>query len=104
MGFGNLDRRIVIQTGTETVTGNGERTTSWATFHTCWAGMEYGTGSEKYEGDQLSALNQTRFKVRYKSGINEKMRISYDSSYYDIMHIEEVDRERYLILTAEKKY
>lgn len=103
MGFGNLDRRIVIQTGTETVTTNGERTVVWSAYHTCWAGIGYVGGDEKYEADQLTASNDIAFKIRYTTGITEKMRISYDSAFYDITHIAEVNRERYLILKAEKK-
>jgi len=99
---GALDRRIVIQTGAETVTDNGERTVSWSTYHTCWAGLDYGAGDEGYDTDQRTASNTINFKIRYKTGITEKMRISYDSAYYNILHIEEVGRERFLILKAKK--
>jgi SPP1 family predicted phage head-tail adaptor len=103
MGFGKLDRRIVIQSGTETVTSNGERTESWTTFHTCWAGLDYGAGDEEYDAGQLTALNEIAFKIRYKSGVLAKMRVSYDSFYYDILHVTEVDRQRYLIIKATKR-
>ena len=103
MGFGNLDRRIEIKTGTETVTANGERTTAWSSFHTCWAGLDYSAGDEAYEADQLTASNVVNFKIRYFPAITEKMKLVYDSKDYDILHITEVDRQRYLIIKAEKK-
>lgn len=103
MGFGNLDRRIDIQTGAETVTANGQRTTVWSSFHECWAGLDYGLGDEGYEADQLTASNVIKFKIRYFAGITEKMKLVYDSIDYDISHIAEIDRQRYLIIKAEKK-
>lgn len=103
MGFGNLDRRIEIQVGTETVLTNGERSVIWSEQLTCWAALDYGSGDEDYEADQITASNSIMFKIRYAPGLNEKMRISYSSEVYDILHIAEVDRQRYLILKAKKK-
>lgn len=103
MGFGNLDRRIVIQSRSVSSLANGEPSISWSTYHTCWAGLDYGSDGEGYDGDQLTASNTIMFKIRYKSGLNETMRISYNSAYWDITHIEEVGRQRFLILKAEKK-
>lgn len=103
MGFGNLDREIEIQIPQESVGSNGERTYGWSEYVTLWAGLGYGPGDEKYEASQLTASNTIDFKIRYYTGITTDMRISYGNAYYDIRHIEEVDRQRYLILKAEKK-
>jgi len=105
MAFGDLDRRIVIQNNTQSQLGNGEPVDSWSTFVTLWATAEFGlkkAEGEDYEAGQLTASNTVGFKVRYYPGITEQMRISYDSTYYNITHIEEVGRERFLILKATK--
>ena len=103
MGFGSLDERIIIQTVTETVSGNGERTEAWSTYLTCWAGVDYSSGGESYEGGQVTASNTVVFMIRYYAGITEKMRVSYQSAYWDIEKIVEQGRERYLLLTAKKR-
>jgi SPP1 family predicted phage head-tail adaptor len=102
MAFGELDRRVIIQQGTETVGANGERSVVWSTFVTLWAGIDYGTGGEDYEAGQRTASNEVNFVVRYYPGITEKMRVSYDSASYDILHISEVGRQRYLMLKSVK--
>ena len=102
MEVGGFDRQIVIQQGTEVVGANGARTDSWSTFVTVWAGLDYGAGGEDYEAGQRTASNTVNFHIRYYPGITEQMRISYDSSYYDILHITEVGRQRFLVLKAQK--
>lgn len=102
MEVGALDRQIVIQQNTQSIGANGERTDSWSTFVTVWAGIEYGTGGEGYKANQLTASNDVSFVVRYYPGITERMRISYDSAYWDIVHIAEVGRQRFLVLKAQK--
>ena len=87
MGFGNLDRRIDLQTGVEAVADNGSRTVSWSSFQECWAGLDYGkkgVGDEDYEADQLTASNVIRFKIRYLPGVNEKMRLAYGDVDYNV--------------------
>lgn len=103
MGFGSLDREIEIQYQLTSTGANGERTYSWLEHVTVWAGIEYGSGDEDYEADQLTASNTVQFKIRYNSSITTKMRIEWNSAYYDILHITEVDRQRFLILKAQKK-
>ena len=106
MGFGNLDRLITILKWdtTDMILSNGERYRNWSdVVVNLWAGLEYSGGDEDYEANQRTASNEIRFKVRYYPGITEKMRILMDSVYYDITHITEVGRGKYLILKAEKK-
>ena len=106
MGFGNLDRQIVISSVAETVSGNGERSESWSAFHNCWAAIEYGIKGqegEDYEAGQLVSSNTVKFLIRYYPGITTKMKITYSSVDYNILHISEQGRERFLILKAEKK-
>lgn len=103
MGLGNLDREISIETVAETVTTNGERTLVWSVFHSCWAGIDLGKGGEGYEADQLTASDTINFRIRYFADITTKMKIVYDELDYDILHISEEGRRRFLILNARKK-
>lgn len=102
--IGQFDESIIIQTPTDTIGSTGERTQAWGTFYTCFAKRIYRGGSEKNENDEEVALNRVKFKVWYKAAVTERMRVKDAANLlYDIIHIEIVGRNQYLILTAEKR-
>ena len=102
MNIGRLDRKIVIENQTFSTNSIGEYTSSWSVFHTTFASIKKVSGSEKIEADQITATNKVRFKIRFFDGITEAMRVVYNGAYYDIIEIQELDREG-LFLTAIKK-
>jgi SPP1 family predicted phage head-tail adaptor len=101
--IGKLDQQIVIQNYTTTRTDSGAEVDTWTTLATVWAGVDFKAGNENFEADQKVANNIVKFKIRYLAGVLAKSRISYDSEYWDILHITGNSRLRYLELTAEKK-
>lgn len=102
MNIGKLDRKIVIESYTVSKNSLNESVSTWATYHTCFAHIQSAGGNEGIESDKITATNRVKFKIRYFAGINEKMRISYNSYYYDIIEIHELGREG-LWITATKK-
>jgi len=102
MNIGRLDRKIVIQVQNFATNAIGEYTTTWDTFHNAFANVQRVSGTETVDADQVTATNKVKFKIRYFAGINESMRIVYNSNYYDILEIQELDREA-LWLTATRK-
>lgn len=102
MNIGRLDRKITIESYTTAVNAIGEDVGTWSTYHTAAAAISKGTGLEKPEGGKVTATNKVRFKIRYFAGIDETMRVVYNSNYYDIHEIQELDREG-LWITASKK-
>lgn len=103
MQIGDLDRRITIQQATTASDVFGEQVETWSTYRKVWAKLSYESGNEFFEADQKTAVRTVKFTVRYDSSITEVMRISYNSAYYDIRSIEEVGRNRYLVLKTEKR-
>lgn len=104
MNIGHMDRRIELQTSTESVNTYGERADSWATFATVWAAIVYKGGSEKVSGDQVSATNKVEFRIRYSSTTNRVLasdRVLYNSQYYQILAVEEIGRREGLTLICE---
>lgn len=101
--IGNLDRRICIQTSTETRGASGQEVLTWTTWVECWAGIEYpGTRSdEQVIADQEVSMTTVFFIIRYRDGINQKMRIMYNGVYYDILNKFEIGRREYLRLPAK---
>ncbi len=102
MNIGRLDRKIVIEQVSNAKNALGEYVTTWSTYHTCFAAVSRFGGIEKMEAGKTTATNRIRFKIRFFDGITEDMRVLYNSKYYDITEIQELNREG-LWLTANTK-
>ncbi len=102
--IGKLDRRITIQSLTQGLgTEYGEPTETWSDWATVWANVYMGGGREFEAARQITAEIDTQFQIRYVSGIQETMRISYDGRLYDIYRIQEVGRHERLNLWAKAR-
>jgi len=90
-----LRHSVTIEEPTETQDATGQPITSWTTFATARAKIdtttEFGRDTEVFVGNELVASAGVIFTMRYISGLTEKMRISYNGDYYDIIGIADVD-------------
>ena len=102
MNIGRLDRKIVIESKTTTTNEVGEPVSTWSTYHTAFAAVQRVGGSEVEEASKTTATRKVKFKLRYYAGIDETMRVLYDSSYYDITEIQELDRQGIWIYANKK--
>jgi len=84
MRGGRLRKQIVIETPAESQGGAGEVTNSWATFATVRAELITQTAREALKSDQILGIQYTTFRIRYLTGITTKMRVLYNSRYFDI--------------------
>jgi SPP1 family predicted phage head-tail adaptor len=103
MIIGKLDRRIQIQSLSETRDSFGGNSPAWNTLYSVWASVTPLGGIEKDEADKTTATSPVTFSIRYITGLREKMRIVYNSDIYNIISIGEPDRRRSLTITAQKK-
>ena len=104
MNPGNLDQRIVIQGLSEATDDFGQRVQTFSTLATVWAKVEERNGNEKELGNQLVATRFVDFIIRYKSGLDERMRITYGGSTYLIQSIIKEDaRKSFMRITTELK-
>jgi SPP1 family predicted phage head-tail adaptor len=90
MSAGRRRHRIVIeqpQVTADPVTN--EQVETWVTFATVWAGAEDKPAKEFHENGQFHARSLTVFEVLRLSvvGVNERMRIQFDGSTYNIVAI-----------------
>lgn len=104
MQIGNLNRRIDIYTQTTTADTYGATVETDSLVRSTWAQIEPASGNEALEGKKDTATRAVKFMIRYRTGMTEKMKIKYDGSFYNITAIEEPDKKRTLVITAEKKY
>ncbi len=101
MRAGKLRHQITIQQNTPARNGKGEEIDSWSTFATRYAAVIPLTGRELFNAQQRHAEAELRMELRYFSGVTTKMRVSWDSRLFDILHIanlDERDRELHLLV------
>ena len=91
---GQLDRRITIQDAQELIDVFGQRKDIFVTLASVWAKVEEKRGSEGEEGNQLVATKRVEFFIRYRSDINEQMRILYNNETYTIEAILNADSRK----------
>jgi SPP1 family predicted phage head-tail adaptor len=95
MRAGMTDRRITIEESTNaTPNDHGEVIASWSDVATVWAYRKPLKGQEKPQEQQELATAEFMFRIRYRTGITEKMRITYNSEIYDILAVFELGRKK----------
>lgn len=104
MNAGKLRKAITIQQHTNTSDEYGAQVLTWSSFGTDrWAQIEPLNGREYFAGQQFQSKVDTRFTIRYVSGITPKMRVFYNSMAYDIEAIINIDeRNKTLQLMCSK--
>ena len=104
MNPGDLDQRIVIQGLSEAADDFGQSVQTFSTLATVWAKIEERRGTEGESGDQLVATRLVDFIIRYKSGLDERMRIAYSGNTYLIQSIIKEDaRKSFMRITTKLK-
>ena len=106
MTIGELDRRIILQNPTATANGYGEQTFTWADYRTVWSHVNWKGGSRSDESDLITSTTKVVFTIRNLdiSGLTNTTRIFFDSKYYFIHAIKQIDgREQFLEIETEEK-
>ena len=103
MNAGLMDELVTVEQYSMTTDSNtGEKLQSWTTYSTPWARIqESESGSESVDSDRREAKQTVTFSLRYDSGITTKMRILWESKYYNIINIADLERRMYLRLQTE---
>ena len=99
----HLRHKILIEQVTETRDGFGDIVQTWTTYSTRRAEVEPLNGREYFDSKSVQADVTIRFRIRYLKDITPKMRINYDSRYFDIQSIINVkERKRELVLMCKE--
>ena len=91
---GQLDRRITIKNFSETTDNFGQQVKSFSTLASVWANVVERVGREGEDGDMIAATKKVEFIIRYRTDVNEEMRISYNSNTYKIQAIQSADARK----------
>lgn len=103
--IGELDRRIIIESPTTATNKFGERTKTWATDYTLWAKVDFKRSNRKEQSQELVEVSDAIFFIRNLGvTILGTYRVNYDSNYYYIHGVKEVDgRKQFLELLTQEK-
>ena len=104
MRSGALRHRITIESNTSTRDQYGGSINTWATHSICRADIEVASGSENVSGDQISGNQSFVFTCRPDVSVSRivpEMRILWNSRYFDIQSIKNINEINYkLLITA----
>lgn len=92
---GALRHRVTLQAlgaGSPQQTGSGMPDESWGDVATVYASVEPLNGRELFAAQEHHAEVTTRIRLRYRSGITAKMRVSHGGTVYNILSV--IDAEK----------
>lgn len=102
---GDLRHRVTIKTPGMVENEAGEEVPGYVEFKKAWASIKPITGREYQENEKDSNEITHRIRIRYTTGLTEKMRIVFGIRKFDIesiINVEELNREL-LIKCIEKR-
>ena len=103
MRSGKLNRRVTIQRLEVTKDEYNADIESWVDAATVWAHIEPLRGREYWQAKQVVAEVTGRITIRYLTGIDEKMRVTYGDRVYNILAvINPEERNRVLQLLVKE--
>ena len=91
MKAGLLRHRIKIEVGAETQNSFNEEVLDWSTFATRSASVSPLKGRELFDAQQRYSEVTHKIVMRYLAGVLPKMRVSFDSRFFDINAVLNID-------------
>ena len=101
---GRLNKRITIQqlSAVDEFDTIGNQLPGWTDYHSCWAAITGGKGSESQQAREPKQKVEKNFKIRYcvkLENINDiNYRIKYKNQYYDIKDIDNISEADSLLI------
>lgn len=94
MRAGKMDRRIVLQSASNTVNDAGTPILTWKTKATVWAELVQRSTREyiRAQGAQDEAV--IIFRIRWLPGISTADRVVFDGRTFNIREVATIDRKR----------
>lgn len=106
MQSGKLRQRVIIEQAIVSQDEVGEETQTWVTVDEVWAAVEPLTGGERYttQNAQLLAEADTLIRIRHRTGVTHKMRVTWESRTFGIQAVVNLKtRDRQIHLICKEK-
>ena len=78
MRAGQLRHRLKILKPTDVAASWNNTETEWTTYATVWGKIEWLSGREYYEANQVQSQNRCIITIRYLRGLTPNMRIEFE--------------------------
>lgn len=101
MRSGSMDRRIDIQTATRSQDASGQEIETWSVLVTIWAERKDMRASERFAAEQRLAVRTCIFRIRWRAGLTERMRVVDGETTYDVTGIAGDNRAGWCELACE---
>ena len=99
----DLNRKVELQSLTKTATASGGFTDTWVSVAFVWAKIKNTSGSELMHADQLGAVAFSDFTIRYRTNINESMKLVYRGTDFQIRHINNLEElDLFIVVKGER--
>lgn len=97
---GEYNRKIQVQRRSGAVDGSGQLLDDWITIHELWSKIKTETGMATIRQAAaaqgvMTTTTRVSFRIRYRKGIDEGMRVFRNGVAYDILRVQtdEANRE-----------
>ncbi len=101
-GAGVLRERVTIQRKVVTRDGYGAEQVTWQDVATVWARVEVVKEREVPESRQMDVMASHRVTMRYRTDVDETMRLVWRGRVLNIVALVPDERRRYLAVLAEE--
>jgi SPP1 family predicted phage head-tail adaptor len=103
MDVGQLDRRALIESPTETRDGYGALIPGWAAVCSVWCAVQPIAGAERLVMGTGITSEHFRVTIRYRTDITNKCRVTIDGSKVAVVHSHtEIGRREWTELICER--
>lgn len=101
--IGRMDRPVIIEQSSVTRDDYGEPIHAWEELAKVWAREVQIPRGELTTAQQRVAVKEVQYRMRYRSDVNERMRLLDGGSTYYITRIQRIGRNEAMIITAESR-
>ena len=87
MQIGSLNKRLELQSATQTSDNMGGFTEVWATVATVWGAVWPVSASEQVQAMQTTMTISHRLRIRHRSDLLPSWRIKFGSRYFNVVSL-----------------
>lgn len=99
---GSMRHRVSIRQYSTARDAAGGETVTWSELAEVWAAIKHGTASDEItQHTRVTARTNVTFVIRYRSDVDEKMKLLWDSKLWNIMSLLPDNHLDYLEIEAE---
>ena len=102
MQAGRLNRRVTLQSPSQSVDELGQPIPGWTDVATVWGDIRLKSGLESIKAGSPVSTVQASIRIRYRAGINAGMRVVHNLTAYEILAVlPDVGAREYIDLVCE---